>query len=58
MWRQKDPKPLTPSLATIDCADVNHEALAELAAFKQGPPDFLIVGRAGQADGIVLGEVK
>ena len=38
LFRQKDPKPLTPRPVTLEWSDANHRRAGQLAALKQGPP--------------------
>jgi len=37
-FREKDPKPLTPSLASLKCTDASQRRADQLAPLKQGPP--------------------
>lgn len=38
LWRQKDPKPLTPRPASSDETNAGHGRAGQLALLKQGPP--------------------
>ncbi len=38
LFRQKDPKPLTPNLAKLDEMDARHRRARQLATLTQGPP--------------------
>jgi len=51
-FRQNDPKPLTPSLAILDHADVNHDVADQLALLRQGPKTDLSVSSFGRAEGV------
>jgi len=51
LFRQKDPKPCSPSLATSHRADAGDGGAAQLARLKQGPPMDLSVSPVGQPAG-------
>ena len=52
LFRQKDPKPLTPRLATLDEVNADFRRADQLALLKQGPPFHSSVHLLGQPAGI------
>ncbi len=52
LFRQKDPKPLTPSLAILDGTDANLLSARQLAALKQGTRNERSVRPRGQPAGV------
>ncbi|HBP86352.1 MAG TPA: hypothetical protein DD706_01490, partial [Nitrospiraceae bacterium] len=57
LWRQKDPKPSTPRLASLERADANLARADQLAPLTQGPPADESVPPLGQTAGGGLGEM-
>ncbi len=53
---QKNPKPLTPSSASSNRADVSYGSMDQLALLGQGPLGFLSLSSVGRAEGV--GEEK
>jgi len=49
---EKDPKPLTPCLTTLDWMDARHGKARQLASLKQGPPIVKSVLPEGQTAGV------
>ncbi len=52
LFRQKDPKPLTPSLAIFNGTDANFRRADQLALLKQGLPIDKSVQPLGQPAGV------
>jgi len=52
LFWQKDPKPVTPRLASLALADANLWRADQLAALKQGPPADKSVLPLGQTAGV------
>ena len=52
LFRQKDPKPLTPRLARSDGNDADLGRADQLAALKQGPPENKSVRPEGRPAGV------
>ncbi len=53
LFRQKDPKPLTPRLARSEGKDASLRSADQLAALKQGPPADKSFPPLGQTAGIL-----
>ena len=51
LFRQKDPKPMTPSSAGLDGTDAGGRA-DQLATLRQGPQDFRSVRPKGRTAGV------
>ncbi len=52
LFRQKDPKPLTPRPACLYETDARRERADQLAVLKQGPPDNQSVHPEGRTAGV------
>ena len=52
LFRQKDPKPMTPRPASLHEMDAGHGRASQLAALKQGSPDYESVHSEGRAAGV------
>jgi hypothetical protein len=52
LWRQKDPKPLTPRLASWERRDAHLRRAGQLAPLKQGQPTDESVPPLGQPAGV------
>jgi len=52
LFRQKDPKPLTPRQAASDWLDANQRKADQLALLRQGPPAHESVHPWGRAAGV------
>jgi len=55
LFRQKDPKPMTPHPATLDGMDARGRA-DQLAALRQGPPVDMSVQPEGRTEGVGEGD--
>jgi hypothetical protein len=58
LFRQKDPKPLTPHLASLKRMDANFRRADQLASLKQGPPADTSVPPLGQTAGVRPGRTN
>jgi len=54
LFRQKQPKPLMPRLASFNEMDANHGRASQLAALKQGSPTDESVHSEGRTAGVGL----
>ena len=52
LFRQKDPKPLTPRLASLERTNANFRRAGQLAGLTQGPPAEESVPPLGQTEGV------
>ena len=58
LFRQKDPKPLTPRLASWERTDANLRRAGQLAPLKQDPPMDESVPPLGQTAGVGPWEIN
>ena len=58
LFRQKDPKPLTPRLASLERRDASLRRADQLAPLKQGPPADESASPIGQTTGVESMEDK
>ncbi|HBP90498.1 MAG TPA: hypothetical protein DD706_22750 [Nitrospiraceae bacterium] len=56
LFRQKDPKPLTPRPDSLERRDASPRRAVQLAGLKQGPPTEESVPPLGQTAGVGVGE--
>ena len=52
LFRQKDPKPLTPRPVSSEWTDAKHRRAGQLAVLKQGPPSDVSVRPGRRAAGV------
>jgi len=58
LFWQKDPKPLTPRPASFHEMNARQGRASQLAALKQGSPDYQSVHPEGRAAGVGLWEMN